>query len=165
MAGVEVERKWLVTTPPREALAAASELIEQGYLTVGASGAETRLRRRAGRCTLTVKSGAGMARAEREVELSAEQFEALWPATEGARLVKRRHVLSGEDGVAIEFDVYEGALAGLMVAEVEFSDVRAALAFSAPAWFGSEVTEAPEYKNQRLALAGSCPPPPAPMSP
>ena len=73
MPGVEIERKWRVTEAPAEALAAPSEHIEQGYLTVGADGGETRLRRRGERCSLTVKSGRGLVRAEHEIELTAAQ--------------------------------------------------------------------------------------------
>ena len=161
MPGSEVERKWVVDDAPEEALSAPSERIEQGYLTIGSDGGETRVRRRGERCYLTVKSGSGMTRAEHEVELSEEQFETLWPATEGARLVKRRHIIRAEDGHTIEFDVYEGELSGLMVAEVEFDDPWGATAFEVPYWFGREVTDDPAYKNQRLALAGL----PAPKSP
>jgi CYTH domain-containing protein len=153
MPGVEIERKWLVAEAPADALAADSDLIEQGYLTIGTDGGETRLRRRGERCFLTVKSGAGMKRAEHEVELSIAQFEALWPATEGARLVKRRHLVRAEDGHLIELDVYEGELSGLLVAEVEFDDPWGAESFAAPYWFGPEVTDDPAYKNQRLAVA------------
>jgi CYTH domain-containing protein len=160
LSGVEIERKWLVAQAPPEALAAPAELIEQGYLTIGADGAETRVRRRGGRCFLTVKSGAGLVRSEHEVELTAEQFEALWPATSDARVVKRRHVLRAEDGHQIELDVYEGALSGLLVAEVEFDDPWGAESFAAPYWFGREVTDDPAYKNQRLAVGE----PPAPTS-
>ena len=59
MPGVEIERKWLVEDVPAGALAAPSERIEQGYLTIGSDGAETRVRRRGERCFLTVKSGTG----------------------------------------------------------------------------------------------------------
>jgi CYTH domain-containing protein len=162
VSGTEVERKWVVSQAPAHALDAPAELIEQGYLTIGADGAETRLRRRGDRCSLTVKSGSGMVRAEHEVELTPDQFLALWPATEGLRLVKRRHVLHGEDGATIELDVYEGSLSGLQVVEVEFDDPRAAESFSAPDWFGREVTDDPGYRNQRLAMLGA---PPAPTSP
>ena len=160
MPGVEIERKWLVEQAPPEALAAPAELIEQGYLTIGADGAETRVRRRGERCTLTVKSGAGLVRSEHEVELTSEQFEALWPATSEARVVKRRHVLRAEGGAQIELDVYEGVLSGLLVAEVEFDDPWGAESFAAPYWFGREVTDDPAYKNQRLAVGE----PPAPTS-
>ncbi len=59
--GVEIERKWLVTQAPAQALAAPSERIEQGYLTIGSQGAETRVRRR-GRASLShrqVRRGPG----------------------------------------------------------------------------------------------------------
>jgi CYTH domain-containing protein len=70
-------------------------------------------------------------------------------------------VVHGEDGRLIELDVYEGALSGLMVAEVEFDDPWGATAYVAPYWFGPEVTDDPAYKNQRLAVDGL----PAPNSP
>lgn len=152
MPGSEIERKWLVDEAPAEALNAPSERIEQGYLTIGSAGGETRVRRRGERCYLTVKSGTGLERSEYEIELSEAQFEALWPATDGARLVKRRHIIRAY-GHTIEFDVYEGGLSGLMVAEVEFDDPWGATAFVAPFWFGREVTDDPAYKNQRLAVA------------
>ena len=160
MRGSEIERKWLVVDAPDEALSAPSDRIEQGYLTIGSDGAETRVRRRGERCFLTVKSGSGLVRAEHEVELTEAQFEVLWPATDGARLVKTRHTLRA-DGHLIELDVYEGSLRGLMVAEIEFDDAWGATAFVAPYWFGLEVTDDPAYKNQRLALEGR----PAPTSP
>ncbi len=154
MAGVEIERKWLVEDVPDGALAAPSERIEQGYLTIGPDGAETRVRRRGERCFLTVKAGAGMVRDEHEIELTAAQFEALWPATLAARLVKRRYVIPTGAGLTIELDVYEEALNGLIVAEVEFDDPWAATTFIAPYWFGREVTDDPAYRNQRLAVGG-----------
>jgi adenylate cyclase len=163
VAGVEIERKWLVEQAPAEALSAPAELIEQGYLTIGDGGAETRVRRRGESCFLTVKSGSGMTRAEHEVELTSEQFEALWPATAGARVIKRRHLIRGEGGSLIELDVFEGALSGLLLAEVEFDDPWGAESFVAPYWFGREVTDDPAYKNQRLALGDELPP--APTSP
>jgi adenylate cyclase len=159
MPGVEIERKWLVERVPDEVLATPSELIEQGYLTIGSDGAETRVRRRGERCFLTVKSGSGLSRAEHEVELTREQFEALWPATTGARLVKRRHVLAAQDERVIELDVYEGRLSGLIVAEVEFDDAAGAESFLARPWFGREVTDDAAYRNQRLARLDE---PPAP---
>jgi CYTH domain-containing protein len=161
LSRLEVERKWLVVEAPGDALAAPSERIDQGYLTVGEGGAETRVRRRAERWTLTVKSGTGLVRNEAEVELSEAQFAALWPATEDARVEKVRHTLRAEDGHLIELDVYDGALTGLIVAEVEFDDPWGAESFVVPYWFGREVTADPDYKNQRLALRGR----PAPGSP
>ena len=161
MPGVEIERKWLVPQVPPEALAAPSERIEQGYLTIGSDGAESRVRRRGGRCTLTVKSGRGLVRSEHEVELTAAQFDGLWPATEAARLKKVRRRLHADDGHLIELDVYDGPLRGLIVAEVEFDDPWGAESFVAPHWFGRELTGQSAYSNQRLALDGL----PSPGSP
>jgi CYTH domain-containing protein len=155
---VEIERKWLVAgAPPPEALDVPEATIEQGYLVTGAAGSEARLRRCEGRCVLTVKSGEGLARAEHEVELTAAQFDALWPATEGRRLVKTRRRLPEGDRLVVELDVYGGALDGLAVAEVEFPDEATARAFTPPDWFGREVTDDPAYKNRRLAAAGRPP--------
>jgi adenylate cyclase len=157
VAGVEVERKWLIAgvdSLPEDVAATPPDEIEQGYLTVGADGAETRVRRRAGSCTLTVKSGRGLVRSEAEVTLTAEQFEVLWPATEHARVQKQRRAVPGEAGLTIEVDVYSGALSGLVVAEVEFDDPWGAESFIVPYWFGPEVTADDSYKNRSLALHG-----------
>lgn len=157
MATVEVERKWLidgVDSLPAEVLAAPAAEVEQGYLTIGADGSETRVRRKDGRCTLTVKSGRGLVRNEAEVSITAEQFELLWPATEQARVAKRRRVVPGTGGVRIEIDVYSGRLDGLVVAEVEFDDPWGAESFVPPYWFGLEVTADDAYKNRCLALHG-----------
>ena len=70
-----------------------------------------RLRRAGDQLLLTVKRGGGLAREEQEVELGPEQFEALWPPTEGRRLSKRRHLIPHE-GLEIELDVFEGELRG-----------------------------------------------------
>lgn len=153
--GLEVERKWLISgKPPAEAFETPAERIDQGYLTIGADGAETRVRRRAGEFILTVKSGTGLVRNETSVNLTSAQFDALWPATAGARVEKSRHLLPGPGGSTIELDIYEGGLAGLIVAEVEFSSTELAGEFVAPDWFGAEVTDDDRFKNHQLAVYG-----------
>jgi adenylate cyclase len=153
---MEIERKWLVPEPPDDLLERPGDRIEQGYLAIGAGGSEVRLRRRADQLTLTAKTGRGLSRGEHEVELTPEQFESLWPGTEGRRLVKTRRTLAagGSGELVIELDVYAAGLTGLVVAEVEFEDEAAAGDFVAPGWFGHEVTEDDAYKNQRLAVDG-----------
>ncbi len=147
----EIERKWLLPQPPPdEVMALEPELIEQGYLVIGADGSEARLRRKSGRPVLTVKSAGTLSRTETEIDLSEDQYLALWPATQGRRVIKRRRRLDN----GIEVDLYEGALAGLAVAELEFSTEADAGAFTPPSWFGEEVTEDRAYKNQQLAVSG-----------
>jgi CYTH domain-containing protein len=152
---IEIERKFLVAEPPSDFGRWPSTAIEQGYLSIDDDGTEVRVRRRGGRTWLTVKSGAGRVRVEEEIEIDGDRFERLWPLTEGRRIEKRRHEIDAGDGLVLELDVYEGALQGLVVAEVEFESEAAAEAFAPPDWLGSDVTEDARYKNQRLARDGA----------
>lgn len=157
VAGIEIERKFLVPEAPGDLDRHRSTAIEQGYLAIADDGTEVRIRRRDGSATLTVKGGGGRSRVEEELEIDAERFERLWPLTEGRRIEKTRYEIPAADGLTIELDVYDGALAGLVVAEVEFESEQAADAFSGPDWLGREVTEDSRYKNQRLACEGAPP--------
>jgi adenylate cyclase len=105
---------------------------------------------------LTVKHGSGLTRAEAEVELARGQFEALWPTTEGRRVYKTRHLVP-TDSVTIEIDVFEGALAGLVTAEVEFDSEAVSEGFDPPDWIREEVTGDDRYANENLAVASSPP--------
>jgi CYTH domain-containing protein len=149
---MEIERKFLVDEPPDLGGSDASR-IEQGYLTLAEHGAEVRLRRRDGELSLTVKGGTGRERAEVELPLTSEQFEELWPLTEGRRLAKVRHLVAHGE-LTVELDVYEGDLAGLRVAEIEFEDEPAADRFEPPDWLGDEVTGDERYLNEQLAITG-----------
>jgi adenylate cyclase len=153
--GLEVERKWLIEVePPATVLATQAEQISQGYLTVSNDGSETRIRSRAGEYILTVKSGIGLVRSETSVLLTRDQFDTLWPVTARARVEKSRRLIAGPDDTTIELDIYTGDLSGLIVAEVEFDDPDTAETFTAPGWFGPEVTDDDRYKNRNLATRG-----------
>jgi len=149
---VEVERKWLVHTPPDLPVHRGQE-VSQGYIALAEDGTEVRLRRIGERYFQTVKSEGGLVRGEIEVELTAQQFEALWPATDGRRLEKTRYSVPWA-GKQVEIDVYDGPLAGLVVAEVEFTSADESARFTAPPWCGTDVTEDEAYKNAHLALHG-----------
>lgn len=151
----EIERKFLVTALP-DGLG-EGEAIDQGYLAIAPDGVETRIRRRAGAATLTVKSGPAMIRVEEEIPLEAARFDALWPLTEGRRLEKVRHLIGLERGLTAELDVYGGVLAGLLTAEIEFPSEAAARDFSPPPWLGEEVTGDATYANQNLATLTAAP--------
>ncbi|MDP9228892.1 MAG: adenylate cyclase [Actinomycetota bacterium] len=149
---MEIERKFRPAEAP-DLEGDDGEQIEQGYLALGPGG-EVRLRRKGGSPLLTVKMGSGLVREEVEIELSPEQFDALWPLTEGRRLRKRRYLLPlGRRRV--ELDVYEGDLDGLLTAELEFDDEAEATSFEPPAWLGVEVTGDERFLNERLATAGA----------
>ncbi len=158
-AGIEVERKFIVKELPPELDRFPSERISQGYLAIGEGGLEVRLRRRGENTTLTVKKGLGRTRREEEIGLGPEQFQRLWPLTEGRRVEKVRHLIPAEDGLTIELDSYMEELDGLATAEVEFDSEARADGFDPPQWFGPEVTDDPRYRNARLACNGAPPPP------
>ncbi|PYM69200.1 MAG: adenylate cyclase [Candidatus Rokuibacteriota bacterium] len=150
---LEIERKFLVTSLPGAMARDPHEHIIQGYVVVGADGSEVRLRRKGQKYFETVKLGRGEVRSELEIELTATQFDTLWEATSGRRIEKTRYEVS-HAGRIVEVDVYHGELAGLVIAECEFSSAEESRRFVPPEWFGGEVTDDPGYKNQSLALRG-----------
>jgi CYTH domain-containing protein len=151
---VEIERKFLLSGPPEDRDRFASSEIHQGYLAVAEDGTEVRVRERGGEATLTIKKGRGEVRTEEEIDLDPDEFARLWPLTEGRRVEKRRYLIPVGAGHTAELDVYEGDLAGLVTAEVEFGSEADAGAFEPPGWFGTEVTGDVRFNNQRLAVDG-----------
>ena len=122
----------------------------QGYLVTAPGGVQVRMRKAGEKFSLTFKRDRGTAREEREIELTREQFDILWPATEGRRLTKTRYDVPLGDRV-VEIDVYTGKNHGLVVAEVEFDDERSARDFQPPDWLGKDVSHDRRYSNQLLA--------------
>jgi len=146
----EIERKFLVRKMPDGLTSCSRAEISQGYLVSLDDGLQVRLRKSGEGFSLTYKRGIGNVREEREVELTAEQFDALWPATEGKRLAKTRYEIPlGEH--TVEIDVYHERHEGLIVAEEEFDEEEAAKNFRPPDWLGDDVTGDPRYSNQLLA--------------
>ena len=150
----EIERKFLLDERPDLLDQHDGQAIEQGYLAIVEGVREVRLRRRGEDHLLTVKLGSGEEREEVEVELTHEQFEELWPLTEGLRIEKTRHKVPHE-GLTIEVDVYGKAFNEMVVAEIEFESREASEDFRAPSWLGREVTGDAAYANESLALHGA----------
>jgi CYTH domain-containing protein len=146
---LEIERKFLVKSLPAGFEALPWEAIQQGYAADG-----LRFRRKGARYYETRKFGSGLVMEEHEREISREEFERMWPSTEGRRLEKRRTEVGLGGGLVAEVDLFTGSLSGLRYVEVEFHDVEAARAFSPPDWFGREVTEDLRYRNSSLARLG-----------
>ena len=53
--------------------------------------------------------------------------------------------------LTIELDVFEGDLAPLILAEVEFPSEEMAMDFVPPEWFGEDVTFSTKYHNSNLS--------------
>jgi len=149
----EIERKFLVAALPENLEQYPNKKIIQGYIAITPDGTEVRLRKKGKKYFQTVKSGSGKIRGEYEIEITEEQFNSLWPTTEGKRVEKTRYEIPFDQGI-IELDVYHGNLEGLLTAEVEFKSKEDSEKFASPEWFRKEVTEDKKYKNQNLALHG-----------
>ena len=147
----EIERKFLVRQLPSSLSDYPKHRIEQGYLAAEEGGNEVRLRSKNGTRLMTVKEKSGLEREEHELELTDAQWAILWPLTAGRRLTKERFEVPFQNWT-VELDVYGGANAGLVVAEVEFPSVEAARNFQPPAWLGAEITGRREFGNRRLAV-------------
>lgn len=144
----EIERKWVATEAPET----PGEPLQQGYLALDGD-VSVRLRISARSAVLTVKAGGGLARTEVEVDLGGDDADALWPHTNG-RIEKSRARIDLPDGHVAEVDRYGGDLEGLITVEVEFDSVAASERFTAPAWFGREVTTDERWSNASLARHG-----------
>jgi CYTH domain-containing protein len=147
---IEIERKFLVKSLPGGMSGGA--LILQGYLAHD-DHMEVRIRQYGNDHFLTVKEGAGLLRHETEIEISPQQFLALWPSTAGRRLEKMRSLIN-YGAYKIEVDRYRGDLEPLLVAEVEFSSVEESEQFVKPEYLGQDVTGVEAYKNLSLAIHG-----------
>ena len=150
---MEIERKFLVAAEP-ELGSATPVAVRQGYVTRPGDSVSVRLRQKGEKFLLTVKSGQGLVREERESQIEPGLFETFWPATEGRRVEKTRWTGALPGGEIFEYDVFEGAHAPLRLVEVEFESREVAEAFSPPDWFGTEVTEERGYSNEVMALEG-----------
>ena len=150
---MEIEKKYLIDLNKISfALDAfAVRIIEQGYL---CTSPVVRIRRDNDKYELTYKSGGLMKRREENLPLNQTSYEHLVTKVDGRLIRKRRYMipLDGENsGLTVELDVFEGDLAPLVLAEVEFPDENAANAFMAPAWFGEDVTFCGLYHNSYLS--------------
>jgi adenylate cyclase len=147
---IERERRFLVESLP-EPLPEPNR-IDQAY--VSTRPASVRVRRQDDQHILTIKTGSGRNRVEIERDLSQEEFQAIWEAATELRIAKRRHRVDLGDGLTAELDLYDGALEGHRLVEVEFDDDEAADEFQPPDWFGREVTDDNRYTNSSLARYG-----------
>jgi len=149
----EIERKFLVPAVPSSVELGSGSRLRQGYLAIDGP-VEVRVRRSGDASVLTVKTGSGLSRTELDRELTEAEADELWPSTEGRRVEKVRFRLPLPTGDILELDVYEGALDGLVTAEVEFADADAAAAFDAPDWCVRELTGDAAWSNALLAVQG-----------
>jgi len=145
---IEIERKFLVRnidwgTP------LSSRRIEQGYLFI-ADDRTMRVRRSDNNYSITLKvQGEGLSRNEIETDIDAAQGQKMLDQLCVERAIqKTRHVILHE-GDTWEIDVFDGANAGLTVAEIELRSEEQT--FALPSWAGPEVTDDTRFFNAALS--------------
>lgn len=147
----EIERKFLVSD-----LSALRGLtgtpIAQGYVAEG--GLLVRVRRAGKKAFLTLKGPrTGLSCEEWEYEIPVDDaIEMLKEHSTGGVLYKTRYLFPA-DKHTLEVDVFEGPLAGLVIAEVELANEYESVML--PDWLGREVSTDMAYTNVNLAKVGT----------
>ena len=153
-AAVERERRWLCAGLP-ELPVLRAEKIEDLYI----DSSRLRLRR-----ATPVGGGASILRLSKKADLApdrrlittlylTEAEYGLFEGLAGRPMRKTRHYYAA-DGVTLSVDRFEGALAGLFLAEAEFADDDAMAAYPHPPFAVREVTHDPRYTGGELVRAG-----------
>jgi hypothetical protein len=153
-AAVERERRWLCRSLPDLPVIRA-EAISDLYV----ENSHLRLREArpvgGGEPILRLSKKGDLAPDRRLIStlyLTPAEF-ALFAHLPGRRLDKVRHYYAA-DAATLSVDRFEGALAGLFLAEAEFADDAAMSAFPHPAFALREVTDDPRYTGGELVRAG-----------
>ena len=153
--GIEIERKFLVTSDDWRAAAHAVIPMAQGYINdtaameSGAQKASVRVRIQGDEAYLNIKSRElGHTRQEFEYPVPVNEARELLALCVGGLIDKRRYLVQ-HDGLLWEVDEFLGDNAGLVVAEVELES--ADQVFARPDWAGAEVTDELRYYNLALA--------------
>ncbi|MCP5419313.1 MAG: CYTH domain-containing protein [Gammaproteobacteria bacterium] len=145
----EIEHKFLVRDDSWQAEVFRSVALSQGYLVSDATRS-VRVRVAGDQGFLNIKSATvGISRKEYEYAIPvADAQEILATLCTRPPLTKTRHYVRFGEHVW-EIDVFEGANAGLVVAEVELASPDEP--FARPPWAGEDVSHERRYYNSCLA--------------
>jgi len=146
----EIERKFLVRNDSWTALSKRTQRLTDGFVAITNSH-KVRVRTYGTRATVTIKTARiGLERAEFEFPIPlADATDLLAHHCSGIILEKTRHHVIF-NGLTWEIDVYEGALTGIIVAEIELPELDTAI--NLPPWIGQEVTFNPDYRTRTLMV-------------
>lgn len=146
--GVEIERKFLVKGEAWKMTAGEGVACRQGYLNSG-KGTTVRVRIMGEQAFLTIKGATtGITRSEFEYEIPVPDAESMLGLCGNAIVEKKRHFI-WHGSMLWELDVFSGANAGLVMAEIELESEDQP--FELPEWTGIEVSADPRYRNGHLA--------------
>jgi adenylate cyclase len=146
---LEIERKFLVLDGSWRQAADEGIRMRQGYLSRNDKNS-VRVRVAGDAAHINIKSATpGCVRREYEYPIPANEAEELLAGLCIDEIVEktRYHVPVGE--FVFEIDVFAGANRGLIVAEIELTDLDQE--FPRPAWLGREVSDEIRFYNSELA--------------
>lgn len=144
---LEIERKFLVKNIPDLKNIKPLE-IEQGYISYKPV---IRIRKQDEKYFITKKGGGKFIREEIETTINKTTYDILKGLIKNNIIKKNRYLVSLENSLCAEVDVYQDYLEGLLIVEVEFNSKELANSFVPPIWFGKEVTMDLKYKNETLS--------------
>lgn len=145
----EIERKFLINNLPDDIQQFPHKDIIQWYFNDPSTGKSIRVRHIWDEYKITRKKWYGLVREEIEVDIPREEFDQFWLQVENHFIEKTRYFIPYNE-TTIEVDVYKN-LHGFKTAEVEFKTKRDAKKFTAPEWFGEELTTTREATNSYIA--------------
>lgn len=147
---VEIERKFIVVDDRWRHSAEAGVAFKQGYL-CAEGPASVRVRVEGDQANINIKQAIiGTSRAEYEYPIAlADAREMLANLCIAPPVEKTRYRVPVQ-GHVWEIDVFAGANAGLVIAEIELATTDEA--FVKPDWLGREVSSERRYYNHALAL-------------
>lgn len=149
--GKEIERKFIVRDASYKKLANGRREISQGYLSTTPE-ATVRLRIADDTAYITIKSrNHGAERGEWEYPIPATDARSMLAAC-GIRdiISKTRWLVPAPGGLVWEVDEFHGALAPLVLAEIELPRADMPLPEPLPSFVGREVTGDAAYYNSNL---------------
>jgi len=143
----EIERKFLVDLDSLGPLEAGTEM-RQAYISSG-EDAVVRVRLAGDEAWLTLKGrNTGAVRSEFEYPIPVQDARDMIEEFCRGRVISKTRYLRTYENYLWEIDVFAGANAGLVVAEVELSDPGEEPPL--PDWVGLEVTQDSRYFNNSL---------------
>ena len=146
---VQIERKFLLKNTHWKQYAKSWRDYSQGYLTTPGGKSSIRVRICDDRAWLNIKSATlGMQRAEFDYEIPLQDAQEMLNTLCLRPVIKKRRYYVPYSQHTWEVDEFGAENAGLVVAEIELSDVDEA--FDLPEWVGREVTDDPRYYNVSL---------------
>lgn len=145
--GVEIERKFLVRNDDWKNAVTKRVACKQGYM-ISDKNKTVRVRIMGDKGFLTIKGATdGISRMEFEYEIDLPDARYMLMLCD--RMIEKTRCYIEHGGLTWELDVFEGANAGLVMAELELESEDQH--YERPAWAGEEVTGDVRYYNAYLA--------------